>query len=260
VTPPPDGIYALEHEPFLEDQPIAVLVHGTLDRSASFSPVVRALGDLHVIVYDRRGYGRSARAQPLARSLADHADDLTAILSGRRATLVGHSYGGDVVLTVAAHHPELVASVAIFETPLPWLEWWPTEESGRGMTGAGSDPGDMAEAFFRRQVGDEGWDELPPQTQAARRAEGPTLVADFATLRDITPPFDLSTLEMPLLIGCGTESTTTQRNCARRLAEETGAELVTIEGAEHGAHVSHPEAFAGFVRQAVALGQKGNGR
>jgi pimeloyl-ACP methyl ester carboxylesterase len=30
------------------------------------------------------------------------------------------------------------------------------------------------------------------------------------------------------------------------------AELIEIEGAAHGAHLTHPDAFAGFVRAAVA--------
>lgn len=256
MTPPPDGIYAIEHEPFEEDRPLVVLIHGTLDRSSSFGPVVRSLANLHVVVYDRRGYARSSNASPLARCLADHARDLAAILDGRRATLVGHSYGGDVAMMVAAEHPPLVASVGVFEPPLPWMPGWPQGSSRDPImtAAADTDAGDIAEAFFRRLVGDKAWAILPPRTKAARRAEGPALLADFRSLSGIDAPFDPSALTMPLLVGCGAASASYQRDGARLLAANAGAELVTIAGAGHGAHVSHVDAFAGFVRRTVALG------
>ena len=42
--------------------PLVVLVHGSLDRSASFARVVRRLDDVHTVVYDRGGYHRSRQA------------------------------------------------------------------------------------------------------------------------------------------------------------------------------------------------------
>ena len=52
------------------------------------------------------------------------------VLAGRRAVLVGHSYGGDVALATADRHPDLVAGVAVYETPLSWLPWWPNTTAG----------------------------------------------------------------------------------------------------------------------------------
>ena len=39
--------------------PLVVLVHGSMDRSASFIRTERHLDGRHVVRYDRRGYGRS---------------------------------------------------------------------------------------------------------------------------------------------------------------------------------------------------------
>jgi pimeloyl-ACP methyl ester carboxylesterase len=254
VSPVPAGLYALEHEPYDEHAAVVVLIHGTMDRSAAFGRVVQRLSDLHVIVYDRRGYGRSAQAEPPASTLADHADDLVAVLDGRRAVLVGHSYGGDVALLVACEHPELVTAAGVFETPMPWMPWWSPDNAGSPALAAAASgsPGDAAEAFLRRTLGDRGWQELPPQTRAARREEGAVLVSDLASLRN-GAPFDLSTLTVPLVVGSGSTSPSYHRDGARELAVATGADLVEIEGGSHGSHTSHPDEFSAFVRKAVAL-------
>src|ERR1700722_19615898 len=52
-----------------------ILVHGAPDRSATFREVRANLNDRHVVVYDRRGYGRSGQA-PAATGMLDHARDL----------------------------------------------------------------------------------------------------------------------------------------------------------------------------------------
>jgi len=250
----PAGLYVLEHEPYDEDAPIVVLIHGTMDRSAAFGRVIQRLGDLHVIVYDRRGYGRSAGAQPPATRLADHAADLVALLDGRPATLVGHSYGGAVAMLVADDHPELTRSLGVFEAPLPWMPWWQEEATGSAAWAAAgvSDPGDAVELFLRRTLGDAAWDELPPPTQAARRAEGPTFLADLASLRD-GQLFDPTSLGVPMVVGTGSQSPDYHRNGAGHLADSVGTQVVEVDGGDHGSHTSHPDEFAAFVRRAVAL-------
>ncbi|HZB71156.1 MAG TPA: alpha/beta fold hydrolase, partial [Acidimicrobiales bacterium] len=71
--------------------PLVVLVHGSLDRSATFARVVAAegLARLHTIRYDRRGYGRSIDAGPPA-GLDEHVEDLLGVVDGRPAVVVGH--------------------------------------------------------------------------------------------------------------------------------------------------------------------------
>jgi pimeloyl-ACP methyl ester carboxylesterase len=256
VSPLPSGLYVLEHEPYDEDAPLVALVHGTMDRSAAFGRAIQRLSDVHVIAYDRRGYARSAEAQPPASSLDDHAEDLIAVLDGRPATVVGHSYGGVVAMRTAALRPDVVTALGVFESPLPWLPAWPAEEGRGAVLGAmGLDPGQAAESVFRRLAGTETWDELPERTQAARRAEGPVLLADIASLHDIEPPFDVAALPAPLIVGCGTESLPYQREGAVLLASLAGADLIEIDGGAHSSHTTHPDQFAAFVRRALALAQ-----
>jgi pimeloyl-ACP methyl ester carboxylesterase len=112
-------------------------------------------------------------------------------------------------------------------------------------------PGDAAEAFMRRIVGDRVWERLPPSTREKRRSEGVALVADLVSIRT-SAPFEPSEVMAPVVVGCGSESAPHHREGARRLAAAVaGAELVEIQGAAHGAHRSHPAGFAAFVRRAV---------
>lgn len=233
--------------------PLTVLVHGTLDRGATFARCRRQLTDLHIVTYDRRGYGRSVAARP-PTGLADHVADLLAVLDGHPAVVVGHSYGGDVALAAAVEQPALVAAVACWEPPMPWLPEWPDDTSGGVAVQVGEAAGAeaAAEAFFRRIVGDATWDALPAATKQARRAEGPAVLADLRSVLG-DAPFDVRRVTVPVVVGHGSASRPHHLTGAPALAAALpDAELVVIDGAGHDAHASHPAEFADFVRRAVA--------
>jgi pimeloyl-ACP methyl ester carboxylesterase len=102
-------------------------------------------------------------------------------------------------------------------------------------------------------VGDSAWDRLPEETKEARRADGPALAGEIAAIRTSVAPFDVTRLAVPAVFGRGTESLPHHRASADWLVAHTpDAELIEIEGAAHGAHLTHPDAFARFVRVAVA--------
>jgi pimeloyl-ACP methyl ester carboxylesterase len=257
---PPDPRLALtEHLP--DDPrvagPLVVLVHGSLDRAGSFARVTRRLRDLHTVAYDRHGYHRSRSDLPAHDSLDAHIDDLLAVVDGRPAVVVGHSYGGTLALG-AALRPDgaHLLAVAAYEPPLPWLGDWATRggtRTGRAPAPADDDPALVAERFFRRMVGDTAWDRLPEATKAARRADGAALAAELAAIRTDEPPFDIPSLAVPAVFGRGTASLPHHRAAVGWLVEHVpGSDLVEIDGAGHGAHLTHPDAFASFVRAAVA--------
>jgi pimeloyl-ACP methyl ester carboxylesterase len=259
-----------EHVPESTAAPetLVVLVHGSLDRSASFTRVLRRLDDLHTVVYDRRGYNHSREALPLNDSLGGHVDDLLAVIDGRPAVVVGHSYGGDVALGAALRHGEAtsILAVAAYEPPMPWLEFWPKSPVAAGpppppVPDADGDDADghtdadaaAAEQFFRRMVGDAAWDRLPEEAKAARRADGPALAAELRAIRLTEAPFDVAELTVPALFGRGELSSSRHRHSVAWLVEQTpGAELIEFPGANHGAHLTHPDAFAAMARLALA--------
>ena len=252
-----------------DGSPLVVLVHGSLDRAASFTRVMRRLDDLHTVAYDRRGYHRSRHALPLNTSLDGHIDDLIAVIDGRPAVVIGHSYGGDIALGAARRGGTGVGilAVAAYEPPMPWLGAWArSATSNRAMDRRAqqdpangsvvSDPVSAAEAaerFFRRMVGDASWDRLSDTAKAERWADGPALEAELAAIRTQEAPFDVTTLAVPATFGRGERSATRHRDTVGWLSEHVpGAELVEIAGANHGAHLTHPDAFAGMVRSTMA--------
>lgn len=228
-----------------------VFVHGALDRATSFERTRRRLADVDTTTYDRRGYGRAVDADPPARAFQDHVDDLLACIDDRPTVVVGHSLGGDIGLAAAVQRPDVVRAVVSYEAPMPWEPWWPQDTAGAAAVQAG-DPAAAAEAFMRRMIGDQRWQRLPERTKEARRREGVALLADLAGLR-AGRPFDPAEVRVPVVVGVGSQSRPHQVDAAPRLvASLPDAELVVIEGASHGAHLSHPAEFADLVRRALA--------
>lgn len=237
--------------------PVVVLVHGSLDRATSFARVVRRLHDLHVVTYDRRGYHRSRNASvsgdyaATATSFERHVADLLEVVGNRRSVVIGHSLGGDVALGAALAEPETIRAVAAYEPPLPWLEWWP-RRGGRDL--AGEDPASFAESFFRRVVSDGAWERLSEHLREERRADGPALMSEMADLRSGRAPFDIiSALAVPAVLGRGELSVAHHRRSVDALRESIRqSEVFEIPGASHGAHLTHPDAFAQMIRTVVA--------
>jgi pimeloyl-ACP methyl ester carboxylesterase len=65
-------------------------------------------------------------------------------------------------------------------------------------------------------------------------------------------PFEPSAVGVPVVAGSGAVSEPRHRDSAARLAATVpDGELVVIDGAGHGAHMSHPREFADFVRTVV---------
>jgi pimeloyl-ACP methyl ester carboxylesterase len=241
---PPTELHVVDGPAADAASPVVVIVHGAMDRSASFGRVARQLDGLHVVRYDRRGYGRSAEL-PVG-TLAEHVDDLLAVIDGREVTVFGHSIGGVVALVAAQRRPDLVRSVLAYEAPAPWEPWWP-----QPTTPPPDDPADEAEAFMRRAIGDHFWGRLPARTRADRRAEGAALRADIASLQGAAP-YDAALIEVPVLSASGSDTTWWHQRATRELADAAPAgEHAVVAGAQHGAHLTHPTATAHLVRRAV---------
>lgn len=109
-----------------------VLVHGYGSSTASYRPIFGELQRHHrVIAIDLPGFGFSDRRKgdysPEALS-----DVLVRILDEkhvRRAHVIGHSWGGSIVLAFALRHPERLAKLVVIsgwlfdEQVLPFMRW-----------------------------------------------------------------------------------------------------------------------------------------
>lgn len=232
-------IHRSEHSSGHVGGPRVVLVHGMLDRSTSFGPLVELLTDLDVVVYDRRGFGRSHAVEPPASSLADHADDLLAVIGDQPSTVVGHSYGGNVAMMAAVARPDLVLSLGLWEPPVDWAPWW------------WRDPSRLRAAL--EKVEHKHSDRVGPpieRTEALRNAERAATKADRRAIQ--SEPFSFADVRVPTVCGKGTATWEFQGESVDHLTRVLGAESFTLPAAWHTAHWHHPEGFAAFVRCAVA--------
>jgi pimeloyl-ACP methyl ester carboxylesterase len=99
-----------------------VLVHGLGGNLAGWhlTLVPELQREFRVLTYDLRGHGRSD-APPSGYTTADMAHDLRAVLDAlgiEKAALVGHSWGGDIVLHFALLHPERAGDLVVVEGAL----------------------------------------------------------------------------------------------------------------------------------------------
>jgi len=217
-----------------ETMPLVILVHGTRDQGSSFERAAAVLDDVEVVSYDRRGWGASWDGTHAG--LAGHTDDVLTILGERTATIVGHSWGGNVAVAAAIRRPDLVTSVGVWETAMPWAPWW--QGAHRDLILGAID-----------RTGRK-----PPGTSRQNR-ERALFAAEAAEA--LSPLFDLGRFTAGCVAGYGTATRPHFGVGVRAFAEQTGAEVFELVGATHMAHRDHPEDFARFVRHALALRRPG---
>lgn len=247
-----DRLHVAVHGPAVG--PTVVLVHGAPDRSGSFRTLLEHLADSRVVVYDRRGYGRSVKADP-PTSMLDHAHDLLEIVERFEPprVVVAHSFGSNPTMLAATLRPAAFDALGLWEPPLPWLDWWSQSTRDYNTAIAASDePGQMIEDMYRRLLGDEAWEALPPEAQERRRSEGVAFQVDMGS--ELTAPFAFADVRVPALVGYGTKTSQEHIHGARWLAGQLpGGRAYVVKGAGHFAHQTHPEQFASFVRRASSL-------
>ena len=97
--------------------PCIVLVHGIGVAHGSWDAVAKRLAEHHrVLAVDLPGHGGSAALDSVTVDRVAGALEATlAVRDIRRAVLVGHSYGGLVVLAEAAAHPRRARGVAVVD-------------------------------------------------------------------------------------------------------------------------------------------------
>jgi pimeloyl-ACP methyl ester carboxylesterase len=242
-----------------------VLVHGaTADHTTwrTSGPLLAARHTTHAV--DRRGRGASGDADEY--SIEREFDDLAAVVdtlaaeSGGPVDVIGHSYGGRIGLGAALLTPNLGRLVVYEGAPPPG--------SGRGYQDDGTlariedlvAAGDRDEAlatFMRDIVG------MPAADLAAFRADPiwhRRAAAVGTTIRELRaevgPAASLEALgdvRQPVLQILGGESAAIFGEATRALdARLRNGRAVTIDGARHAAHHTHPREFVAAIEAFLA--------
>lgn len=106
------------------NNPAIIFLHGgpgfnSINFEITTAPVLAEKG-YFVIVYDRRGEGRSTdnSAQFTYQQTVEDLESLYTKYSIQTATLIGHSFGGIVATKFAKTHPNLVSSIIFAAAPI----------------------------------------------------------------------------------------------------------------------------------------------
>jgi pimeloyl-ACP methyl ester carboxylesterase len=223
-------------------EPLVLLVHGVLDNARSFARVMELLdSECQMLAYDRRGYGTSMGADGVPADAERHIEDLLAVLDGRPAVVVGHSFGGVIAAGAAARAPELFSSLVLYESVMAWVPGWDDSRLREVLWGA-----DPEDAGLQLMFG-ERYRTMSLEQRQRRRAQATSFVVEERSVRGAEPPYDLARLTMPVVYGYSDTFPVVvmQDHLTDVLAQ---VDLVEVAGGGHNAHRDAPEAFADLIR------------
>jgi esterase len=246
---------ALHYEVAGAGSPI-LCIHGTgsslelwLEAAAALSTRGRA------IVYDRRGFGRSERPEPLRLDVRVHADDAAALLetlAAAPAIVVGRSQGGEIALDLALRHPGCVRALILLEggglllaeSARRWLA-----ELDEVVLGASEEA--VAETMLRAVLGDGGWDALPDPVRRVFVANGPAIAAEHRGGYLEVAADDLAAVACPALVVAAAESRPELADAMSAVAAALPAARLERVGGGHLIDPAHPVVLA-FVDELLA--------
>jgi pimeloyl-ACP methyl ester carboxylesterase len=242
------------------DGPPVLLIHGIGLDSRCWGGVEQQLADTRrVVVYDRRGYGRS---EGTAAGWHEHAEDAAVLvreLGLGPATVAAWSSGGIVALDLAVYHPNLVRRLVLAEPPLYGRRHMTPSLVGvllraqleRWLRG----PGPALETFlrwvFRERRGGSAWDYLAQEWRAVVRANAE------ASWRDMDDGDgshvrreQIQSLRIPIRCLLGDSTQAYFRKCTCALAElAPEGSVSTVAGAGHALVAQRPRELVAAIAE-----------
>jgi lipase len=234
--------------------PPLVCLHGVLAHGGRFRKLAEErLARHRVLALDLRGHGHSAWEPPW--DIPTHVADIhetAAELGIERATWIGHSFGGRLVMELTAVHPEAVERAVLLD-PAIWVpppialeraealrperDYAGLDEAIDARYAAGGlhhTPRELLEEEARAHL-------VPGDDGRLRYRFAPTaVIAAFGEMAKTPPPFEL--LRVPTLLVRGALTDVVPEALADTYREGVGAdvEVVTVPGG----HVLLWDAFA----------------
>jgi pimeloyl-ACP methyl ester carboxylesterase len=203
----------LHYEQRGEGDPI-LCIHGAGTSAELWADAVARLARLgRAIAYDRRGYGRSERPEPMGQmSVAEHADDAAALLEALEATpaaIIARSYGGEVATDLALRYPERVRALILLEAApvelLPEAAEWTRGLRDRLREVAAQAGADAVGEALIGELGDD-WNSLPDHVRRIFTHNGPAVLADLDGTWLGADAGALGGIEQPVLLVAATNS------------------------------------------------------
>ena len=244
--------------------PPLVLVHGAAADHTTFRVVGPRFAERWTTnALDRRGRGASGDTEPygIDREFEDVAAvaETLAAEAGGPVDVVGHSFGGICALGAALRTDSIRRVVSYEGAPTPpGLRYGDPADivALEALEGAGRND-ELLETFLRRVIG------MDDAAIAAYRADpvwplrvsaAPTILREIRSEEVGAAGLDaLGRVRRPVLQIVGGDSVPAFGASARALDERlVEGRIVTIAGARHGAHHTHPDAFVAAVTSFLA--------
>ena len=244
----------------VQSGPPVIFVHGLGGTSEFYSPLITTLGldkthSLHLL--DLEGHGLSPTSAASVVSISSYASDVAALarhvnISG--ATVVAHSMGCFVALTVALKHPELVSKlVLIGPPPNPLPEAAQTGSIARAALARGSGMAAVVDAVVTAGTSAKSKTENPLGIATVRMSllsQDPEGYAKGCTaLAGVSQVLTVQNLKAQTLIICGDEDKVSPLQvCEKYASEIKGAKVHVLP------HVGHWHNFEDIAGVAKAVG------
>jgi pimeloyl-ACP methyl ester carboxylesterase len=249
-----------------------VLVHGSWADTTQWKLVRPRLAEsFQVLVYDRRGHGRSERSNTQG-SIDEDGDDLASLLEALAlvpAHVVTNSWGGNIALRLACRRPELFRSLTCHEPPLWGLltddpdsqvllsQGVESLESVSSRIAAGDHAGAARQFVDEVAFGRGVWDnQLSAESRQMFVRNAPTYLDELRDPNRIAIDAEaLAALEVPIRLTQGSESPPMFSRLIDRLdALMLTVTRETIQGAGHVPQSTTPEAYVETTKRALRLG------
>ena len=238
-----------------------VLVHGSWDSHHDWDLVVPRLAEVfQVLTYDRRGHTQSERITGQG-SVREDVADLSSLLKHLGlvpAWVIGNSFGASITLRLASEHSEQFLGLIAHEPPLfslladepglaPVLAEVKKKIRAVAERIACGDYAGATEQFVETvALGPGTWTTLPPDVQQFMIENAPTFLDEANDPEQLA--FDLGSIShfsKPTLLTLGDQSPPPFAPVVTRLSRAVPhAEIVTLPGAGHNPHVTHPDTYA----------------
>ena len=249
--------------------PRVVFLHGLFGQGRNWTTVAKALADqAQVLLVDLPNHGRSAWTESFSYpDMAARVADLLRRTGGGEAyAVVGHSMGGKVAMTLALHHPEIVARLAVVDvSPVPTAEvshFARYVEGMRSLDLAALSDRTAADQHLRPYVPDPGIRSFllqnlrrdPGRDGGWRWQMNLALLADqLDTVGSWTDPA-AAPYPGPVLWLAGARSGYVRPDYAPAMrALFPRVQLVTVKDAGHWLHSDQPDVFLAVIRRFLHL-------
>lgn len=237
--------------------PRLVFVHGFTQTGRSWAPIAERFADRYeIVLVDAPGHGGSSHVRADLVTAADMLADV-----GGRATYVGYSMGGRMVLHLAVSRPDLLDRLVLVSTTAGIDD--ADERAGRRAsdeTLAAELERDGLDAFLERWLALPLFHGLAPSAAVADDRRRNTVDGLASSLRlagtgsqdPLWPRLGAITAPTLVITG-GNDAKFT--DLGRRLAEGIGASHEIVTDAGHATHLERPDAVADAIARFLTRAQ-----